>query len=109
METLTRKSASDPARSGLRERLSSRGYSFLRRASITAWLPLGCMTLFSLPAFAGEYAVLTSGLRIHVERHEIVDGMVRLYSSSDSFTQVGAEMVTGFEQDDYVPPPPVDA
>ncbi len=57
------------------------------------------------PAMAGEYAILSSGLRIHVDRHEACDGTMRLFTK-DSSTEVPAESVAGFEADDYVPPPP---
>jgi soluble lytic murein transglycosylase-like protein len=61
--------------------------------------------LLSIPAMAGEYAVLSSGLRIHVDRHERDGDLVRLYAK-DGFTQLPAHTVAGFEVDDYVPPPP---
>ena len=60
-----------------------------------------------MPAMAGEYAVLSSGARIHIERHEIErsSDVIRLYTK-DGFTELPANAVTGFEEDDYVPPPP---
>jgi soluble lytic murein transglycosylase-like protein len=57
-----------------------------------------------LPAFAGEYAILTSGLRIHVDRHEIEAGVVRLYSQQ-GYSEVPESSIASFEADDYVPPP----
>ena len=59
------------------------------------------------PAFAGEYAVLASGLRLHLDHHENAADTLRLYTSKDGFVEVPASMVTRFEQEDYVPPPPV--
>jgi soluble lytic murein transglycosylase-like protein len=60
-------------------------------------------------AFAGEYAVLASGARIHVDRHETTHettgDKVRLYMG-DSFAEMGAAQVQRFEADDYTPPPP---
>jgi soluble lytic murein transglycosylase-like protein len=41
-----------------------------------------------------------------VDRHELAGDTVRLYNAGDSFTELRADMVTKFEQDDYVPPPP---
>jgi hypothetical protein len=76
--------------------------SFLRAPVLAK---LSWAILIALPASAGEYAVLASGLRIHVERHELVADMVRLYSTHDSFTELRADMVAKFEEDDYVPPP----
>ena len=63
--------------------------------------------LLIAPAFAGEYAVLSSGLRIHAERHEVDSGVVRLYTSKDGFSELPESAVVGFEQEDYVPPPVV--
>ena len=64
-------------------------------------------------AFAGEYAVLASGSRLHVDRHEIDGVKVSLYTGSGSIEMNSAE-VTGFEADEYVPaapapPPPAPA
>ncbi len=58
----------------------------------------------ALPATAGEYAVLASGLRLHTDRHETQDGKVRLYSGQGS-TELPADQVQRFEADDYAPPP----
>ena len=57
-----------------------------------------------LPVFAGEYAVLASGMRIRADRHEVEGDMVRLYSEQ-GYTEVPASTIERFEQDDYVPPP----
>ena len=59
------------------------------------------------PAFAGEYAVLASGLRLHLDHHENAGDILRLYTSKDAFVEVSAAMVARFEQEDYVPPAPV--
>lgn len=55
---------------------------------------------------AGEYAVLASGSRIHVDRHETVEPILRLYVG-EGFTEVPSASVVRFEADDYVAPPPV--
>lgn len=52
----------------------------------------------SSAAHAGEYAVLSSGARLHADRHEIVGSMVRLYIGSGT-TEFPADLVTGFEHD----------
>ena len=57
------------------------------------------------PAFAGEYAILTSGMRMRIDRHESDAGIVRLYSQQ-GFTEVSEAAIERFESDDYVPPPP---
>lgn len=64
-----------------------------------------CVGPFGLPALAGEYAVLASGFRLRVERHEEAGSVVRLYSGQ-GVTELDASKVIGFEADDYVPPPP---
>jgi soluble lytic murein transglycosylase-like protein len=56
-------------------------------------------------ALAGEYAVLASGARMHVDRHEAAGDKVRLFIG-DSVAEMRAAQVERFEADDYVPPPP---
>jgi soluble lytic murein transglycosylase-like protein len=53
-------------------------------------------------AFAGEYAVLGSGFRIHVDHHQADGNVVRLYSGG-GVTELGAEAIAGFEADEIVP------
>src|SRR5579862_4919392 len=53
-------------------------------------------------AFAGEYAVLGSGFRIHVDRHQADGNVVRLYSGG-GVTELAAAAVAGFEADEIVP------
>jgi hypothetical protein len=55
--------------------------------------------------FAGEYAVLSSGFRIHAERHETEGGIVRLYANG-GVTEVPAAQVSGFEAEEVVPVAP---
>ena len=64
--------------------------------------------LFSiaLPAWAGEYAILANGQRIHADRHEADGALIRLITSTGSI-EFPATQVTGFEVEEYVPPPPV--
>ena len=53
--------------------------------------------------FAGEYALLASGARMHIDRHEI-DGMkVRLFNGGGSI-EMDAGQVLGFEADEAAPP-----
>jgi soluble lytic murein transglycosylase-like protein len=56
-------------------------------------------------AFAGEFAVLASGVRMYVDRHEADTARVRLYHGSD-FLEVNASAVRGFEPDDSPPVAP---
>jgi soluble lytic murein transglycosylase-like protein len=68
-------------------------------------------------ASAGEYALLSSGARMHVDRHELDGARVRLYNST-GYIEMPASNVTGFEVDEppalapalvpeALPPPPV--
>jgi len=66
-----------------------------------AALPFLCFT----PAFAGEYAIFQNGFRLHATRHEVQGDMIRLYSDA-GYTDVKAQDVSGFEQEEYTPPPP---
>lgn len=58
----------------------------------------------SLPLMGAEYAVLASGLRLRVERHQQEGAVVRLYSH-EGVTELPAAAISEFVIDDYVPPP----
>src|SRR5262245_36848615 len=58
----------------------------------------------SLPVFAGEYAVLNSGFRVHAERHEVIGDIVRLHTGSGNL-DIPARDVALFEVEEYVKPP----
>ena len=58
----------------------------------------------ALPAFGGEFAVLSNGFRIHAERHEIAGSNVLLYTK-DGLTEMPAATVASFETEEYSPPP----
>jgi soluble lytic murein transglycosylase-like protein len=58
-----------------------------------------------MPVFAGEYAVLSSGMRIRIERHEQVGETMRLIDK-DGVTELPASVVASFEIEEYVAPPP---
>ncbi len=55
---------------------------------------------------AGEFALFRSGSRMHVDRHELEGGKVRLYLDQGSIEMEEAELL-GFEPDGAVPPAPV--
>lgn len=59
-------------------------------------------------AFAGEYAVLANGSRLHVDRHETSGAKVRLYNA-DGYIEMDAAAVWGYEAEEYAPPVPVPA
>jgi hypothetical protein len=63
------------------------------------------LILIAMPAAAGEFAVLSSGFRIHADRHERDGRVVRLYTK-EGVTELPASAVTAFEEEDYTPPPP---
>jgi soluble lytic murein transglycosylase-like protein len=49
-------------------------------------------------ASAGEYAVLSSGSRLHADRHETEGGKVRLYTGS-GYIELEASQIQAFEAD----------
>jgi len=55
--------------------------------------------------FAGEYAVLSTGFRIHADRHETEGAIVRLYANG-GVTEMPAAQIAGFEADDAAKPAP---
>ena len=64
------------------------------------------LVLTALPAFAGEYAVLSSGFRIHAERHELDGSSLKLFTK-DGMIELPATSVASFEAEEYVAPEPV--
>jgi soluble lytic murein transglycosylase-like protein len=64
--------------------------------------------LASVPLLAGENAILTNGFRIHADRHEVAGDRVMLFAGG-GFTELPLSQVSGFEQEEYVPPPPAPA
>jgi soluble lytic murein transglycosylase-like protein len=64
---------------------------------------LSWIIVAAVPAFAGEYAVLSSGFRIHADRHERVSDTIRLFTST-GVTELPASVVTAFEEEEYVAP-----
>jgi soluble lytic murein transglycosylase-like protein len=57
------------------------------------------------PALAGEYAVLSTGFRIHADHHERDAMSVRLFTK-DGMTELPAGSVVAFEQEEFVSPAP---
>ncbi|HTP35654.1 MAG TPA: lytic transglycosylase domain-containing protein [Candidatus Acidoferrales bacterium] len=53
--------------------------------------------------FAGEFAILASGARLYVDRHEADAAKVRLYHGT-GLVELDASAVKGFEPDDAAPP-----
>jgi soluble lytic murein transglycosylase-like protein len=60
------------------------------------------------PVFAGEYAVLSTGFRIHADRHEVEGSSIKLFTK-DGLIEVSASSIASFEAEEYVAPAPVPA
>lgn len=58
--------------------------------------------LTALPALAGEFAVLSSGYRLHADRHELDGANVRLFENG-GVTEVAANQIRTFEVEEYIP------
>jgi soluble lytic murein transglycosylase-like protein len=68
-------------------------------------LPVIFLCFVTGVAFAGEYAVLASGSRLHVDRHETSGDKVRLYNAG-GYIEMDRAVVRAFEAEEYVPPDP---
>jgi len=64
------------------------------------------VTLAAATAFAGEYAVLASGARLHIDRHEADGAKVRLYYGT-GFAEMNSSSLRGFEDDGIIAVPAV--
>jgi soluble lytic murein transglycosylase-like protein len=62
------------------------------------------LAVIALPLWAGESIVLTTGYRLHADRHEISGGVARLYSDT-GVTEIPASAIAAYEQDEIVKPP----
>src|ERR1051326_1534509 len=67
--------------------------------------PLGIFFCLAVTAFAGEYAVLSNGARLHADRHESEAGKVRLYNGS-GFIELNAAQVRSFDVEEPLPATP---
>jgi soluble lytic murein transglycosylase-like protein len=63
---------------------------------------LGLFFLLAGGAFAGEFAVLASGARMHIDRHEADGANVRLYYGT-GFVEMNSTIVRGYEAEDPTP------
>lgn len=63
----------------------------------------GLLLAIAAPSLAGEYAVLTSGARLHADRHELDGGKVRLYNG-DGYTELAQSLIAAYEPDGQAPP-----
>ena len=59
--------------------------------------------ILALSCFAGEFAVLSTGFRLHADHHEFAGSNVRLYQKDGGYSELIASMVTGFEPEAELP------
>jgi soluble lytic murein transglycosylase-like protein len=59
----------------------------------------------ALSCFAGEFAVLSTGFRLHADHHEFAGTSVRLYQKDGGYSELVASMVTAFEPEVELPAP----
>ncbi len=71
-------------------------------------LGLLALMIAAAPAFGGEYVVFSSGLKLRADRHEQSGSLIRLFYNG-GVTEVPAKLVSGFEEEEVVPPEPVAA
>jgi hypothetical protein len=71
-------------------------------------LGLLALMIAAAPAFGGEYVVLSSGLKLRADRHEQSGSLIRLFYNG-GVTELPAKLVSGFEEEEVVPPEPVAA
>jgi soluble lytic murein transglycosylase-like protein len=60
---------------------------------------LGLLLLTAGAASAGEYALLSNGGRMHIDRHEVEGTRVKLYKDS-GYIEMPASTISGFEAED---------
>lgn len=69
---------------------------------------IGLIIAIAAPALAGEFAVLNTGVRLHVDRHEVDDSKVRLYSGA-GYIELAQSLIVTYEPDGQPPTPPAAA
>ena len=62
------------------------------------------MLALAAQSFAGEFAVLATGFRLHADRHEVDGSTVKLYQKDGGFTQIDASLVRAYEKEVELPP-----
>ena len=70
--------------------------------------PALALFLLTGSAYAGEYAVLANGFRLHADHHEIVSERVRLFENG-GVSELASSDVVAWEPEDYVAPAAVAA
>src|SRR5271163_3851266 len=64
------------------------------------------MLALAFSSFAGEFAVLSTGYRLHVDHHDLDGSHVLLYQKDGGFTEMDASLVKGYETEVEPPAPP---
>jgi len=70
-----------------------------------AWLAL-ILLLGAWTLSAGEHAILRTGFRLRVERHENAGAVTHLFLPGGGVVQVSTADILRFESDEYTPPAP---
>jgi len=68
-------------------------------------LCLIALMVASAPVFGGEYVVFSSGLKLRADRHEQSGSVIRLFYNG-GVTEVPAQLVSAFEEEEVVTPEP---
>jgi hypothetical protein len=79
------------------------GMQRIRLGAATLFLVGSTLAVSTLPALAGEFAVLSNGSRLHAERHEMRGDTLRLHDQG-GFVELSSELVVGFEPEERVTP-----
>src|SRR5437868_14672613 len=64
---------------------------------------LSLLLMMAASGWAGEFAVLSNGFRLHADHHEVDGAAVRLYQKEGGYTQMDAALVTAFEKELELP------
>src|SRR5438445_8907965 len=64
---------------------------------------LSLLLTMAASGWAGEFAVLSTGFRLHADHHELDGATVRLYQKDGGYTQMDSSLVTAFEQEMEAP------
>ncbi|MBI3684232.1 MAG: lytic transglycosylase domain-containing protein [Acidobacteria bacterium] len=73
---------------------------FLRHTFIEVLRPTALTFLVCAASWCGEFAVLESGFRLRIERHERIQDKLRLYTSQEGFVELPACSVVSFEAEE---------
>jgi soluble lytic murein transglycosylase-like protein len=77
--------------------------SILHVIGLMAGLTAG-LTEATSPLWAGEYVVLSTGFRLHADRHEIAGGVARIYSDA-GVAEIPAAAIAAYEPEEAIPAP----